>query len=51
MSQCPLAYTDPCAECDQFGTCSPSQAVQKLVILENMVEELKVMLQSLIDKK
>jgi hypothetical protein len=48
---CPLAYTDPCSKCDQFGTCSPSQAVQKLVILENKVEELKLMLQSLIEKK
>lgn len=48
---CPLSYTDPCSECDQFGTCSPSQAVQKLAILENTVEELKLMLQSLLDKK
>lgn len=48
---CPLAYTDPCAKCDQFGTCSPSQAVQKLVNLENTVEELKAMLQSIIELK
>lgn len=51
MTHCPLTYSDPCSECDQFGTCSPSQAVQKLAILENTVEELKAMIQNLMDKK
>jgi len=51
MTLCPLAYIDPCSECDCFGKCSPSQAVQKLVAVENELQELKRMLQSMIDKK
>ncbi|MDD4236989.1 MAG: hypothetical protein PHT62_00330 [Desulfotomaculaceae bacterium] len=51
MSLCPLAFIDPCSECAHFGKCSPSQAVQKIVDLENTVQELKMMLQDLIEKK
>lgn len=51
MNQCPLAYADPCAECAQFGNCSPSEAVQKLNELEEQIKDLKQMLQCLVDKK
>jgi len=51
MEQCPLAYIDPCAKCAQFGNCSPSQAVQKLSVLEKELQDLKKMLQCLVDKK
>lgn len=51
MDQCPLAYIDTCSECAQFGNCSPSQTLQKIDALENRLEELKKMVQSLVDKK
>jgi hypothetical protein len=51
MEQCPLAYIDPCSKCAQFGNCCPSQAVQKLAALENLLQDLKKMLQCLADKK
>jgi len=51
MNQCPLAYIDTCAECAQFGKCSPSAAVQKLNELEKQIKDLKQMLQCLVDKK
>ncbi len=44
MTQCPLAYTDPCSECAQYGNCSPSQAVKRLNDLEMMIQELKRMI-------
>lgn len=51
MDQCPLAYTDPCAECAQFGNCSPSKAVQKLEELENVIQDLKALVKRLVDEK
>jgi len=51
MSQCPLAYIDTCAECAQFGNCSPSKAVQRLDELENLLQDLKKMVQRLADEK
>ncbi len=51
MSQCPLAYTDPCAECAQFGNCSPSKALQRIDELENLLQDLKKMVQSLANEK
>jgi len=51
MDQCPLAYVDPCSKCAQFGNCCPSQSLQKLNVLENELQELKKMLQQLVDKK
>lgn len=50
MDQCPLAYVDPCSKCAQFGNCSPSQALQKLDVLENELQDLKRMLQQLVGK-
>ena len=41
MTQCSLAYTDPCSECAQYGNRSPSQAVRRLNDLEMMLQELK----------
>jgi len=51
MAQCPLAYVDPCSKCAQFGSCSPSQALLKLDVLEKELKELKKVLQQLVDKK
>lgn len=51
MNQCPLAYADPCSECAQFGNCCPSQALQKLNVLEKELKNLKEILQQLVDKK
>jgi hypothetical protein len=51
MDQCPLAYVDPCSKCAQFGNCCPSQALQKLDVLNNELQELKKILQQLVDKK
>lgn len=51
MTQCPLAYTDPCTKCAQYGNCSPSQAVQKLDVLENLMQELKQMMECITKSK
>lgn len=51
MTQCPLAYADPCAKCAQYGNCSPSQAVQMLAVVEDLLQELKKMMQELLNKK
>lgn len=51
MPECPLAYTDPCSDCAQYGNCSPSQAVQKLVSLENQLQELKKLVEQLTEGK
>jgi hypothetical protein len=51
MTQCPLAFSDRCAECDWYGNCSPSQAVQMLAVVEDELQELKKMIQDLLDKK
>jgi len=51
MTQCPLAYTDPCSKCAQYGNCSPSQAVQKIAVVEDLLQEIKKMMQSLAEKK
>lgn len=51
MEQCPLAYVDTCEKCARYGQCSPSQAVQKLAALEDMLRELKKMVQSLVEQK
>ena len=47
MTQCSLAYTDPCSECAQYGNRSPSQAVRRLNDLEMMLQELKRMIADL----
>ncbi len=51
MSQCPLAYADPCSECAQYGRCCPSQAIQKLADLEDLIRDLKNKIQDMADKK
>jgi len=51
MEQCPLAYIDPCSKCAQFGNCCPSQAVQKLAELKNLLQDLKKIMQDLAVKK
>jgi hypothetical protein len=50
MQGCPLAYTDPCSKCPQFGNCSPSQAVQKLATLEGQLKDLKSLVEQLAKK-
>mgnify|MGYP000229972408 CR=1 FL=1 len=45
MIGCPMAYADPCSNCAQYGTCAPSQAVQKLEKLEKQLLELKKLLE------
>lgn len=47
MPECPLAYTDPCSHCAQYGNCSPSQAVQKLTALEKQLADLKNLVEQL----
>jgi hypothetical protein len=47
MTGCPIAYSDPCSKCAQYGNCAPSQAVRKLEELEKQVRELM----RLIDRK
>ena len=47
MTQCSLAYTDPCSKCAQYGNRSPSQAVRRLNDLEMMLQELKRMIADL----
>jgi hypothetical protein len=51
MTGCPIAYTDPCGECAQYGNCSPSQAVKKVEALEGHIQELKKMVEQLLEKK
>lgn len=51
MTGCPIAYTDPCSSCAQFGNCAPSQAVMKIQKLEGELLELKRLLEELINKK
>lgn len=51
MNQCPLAYVDPCSQCAQYGNCCPSIAVKKLDALNNELQELKKLLQQLVDQK
>lgn len=51
MTQCPLAYTDPCSKCSQYGSCSPSQAVLKLATLENQLQDLRRLVEQITEKK
>jgi len=51
MTGCPISYTDPCGECAQFGKCAPSMAVKKVEALESHIQELKKMVEQLIEKK
>ncbi len=51
MTGCPLAYTDPCSACAQYGNCCPSQAVQKLQLLESQLRELKRLLEQIMAGK
>ena len=51
MPECPLAYTDPCSKCSQYGNCSPSQALQKLELIENQLQDLKRLVEQMADKK
>lgn len=51
MPECPLAYTDPCSNCAQYGNCSPSQAVQKLSDLEVQLQDLKRLVEQMADKE
>ncbi len=51
MTQCPLAYTDPCSKCAQYGNCSPSQAVLKLATLEDQLKDLRRMVEKIAEKK
>lgn len=50
MTGCPLAYTDPCNNCAQYGNCSPSHAVQKIQLLENRLNEMHKLLEKLASK-
>lgn len=43
MDQCPLAFVDPCSESTQIW--------EKLNVLESELQDLKKMLQQLVDKK
>lgn len=45
MTGCPMAYSDPCKNCAQFGNCAPSQAVNKLEMLEKQLQELRQLLE------
>jgi hypothetical protein len=51
VDQCPLAYSDPCLRCAQFGNCCPSQTIQKLDVLEKELKNLKKLLQKLVSKE
>ena len=50
LNGCPLAYTDPCGECAQYGNCTPSQAAQRIEVLESHLLELKQMVELLLEK-
>jgi len=50
MTGCPLAYADPCNNCARYGNCSPSQAVQKIMSLEEQLKELRRLLEQLAAK-
>ncbi|MDH7480277.1 MAG: hypothetical protein QHH02_09720 [Syntrophomonadaceae bacterium] len=51
MNDCPLAYTDPCRDCAQYGSCSPSQAVQKAEALEVELQEIRRMVEQLLERR
>jgi len=46
MTGCPMAYVNPCSECARYGSCAPSQSVQKLENLEKEINELKQLLKA-----
>ncbi|NPV91125.1 MAG: hypothetical protein HPY50_10180 [Firmicutes bacterium] len=51
MNGCPISYTDPCGQCAQYGKCAPSQAVQKVEALEGHIQDLKKLVEQMLEKK
>ena len=51
LSSCPLAYPDTCQNCTYNGTCSPTQAVERIEELRQDIQELKELMQKLISQQ
>lgn len=51
MTGCPMAYRDQCNDCDYYGNCAPSQTIKKIESLEQVISELKAMLEKALHQK